>query len=412
VFLDLTSDGILDVFEPNVTVDLQSADSVFDLRDAASSQSARIYMIDLEDLVQNGVLEDPNDQSLPGAGPFTALGDAAYDFAANSFISDIISVDFDLDFTTDALYFGTTSGSPASWGGKMRRIVLSDPENSILPGTPGSWDKYSILFDAGRPITAAPALAMDRKKQPWIFFGTGRFVNRDDVNDTSQQTYYGIKEPWQDLPDAFSVTNGMVDINVDVDGDSTVDNEMTWAEISAADLLDVSDIVVYESGNILYSDDSTVVDLNSNNLDTFSALETYMDQQPTPRGWKLHFGTSKERNLGQAALLGDILSFTSYVPNAQTCQYEGDSYLYAVHYKTGTALSSSVIGFGATHATEGKEVSRKKGLGKGLAITPNIHTGREKGSKAYIQTSTGAIVIIGEENPGATKTGKTFWMEE
>ena len=166
---------------------------------------------------------------------------------------------------------------------------------------------------------------------------------------------------------------------------------------------------------ILYSDDSTVVDLSSNNLDTFSALDLYMEQEPAPRGWKMHFITSRERNLGQAALLGDILSFTSYVPNDQTCQFEGDSYLYAVYYKTGTAFSSSVIGFGtATDPGDGTslEVSRKRGLGKGLAITPNIHTGRQKGSKAYIQTSTGAIVIIGEENPGATKTGKTYWMEE
>jgi type IV pilus assembly protein PilY1 len=55
---------------------------------------------------------------------------------------------------------------------------------------------------------------------------------------------------------------------------------------------------------------------------------------------------------------------------------------------------------------------RKQSLGKGLAISPAMHTGKEKGSKAFVQTSTGAILVIEQQNPGAVKSGKTYWMEE
>jgi type IV pilus assembly protein PilY1 len=42
----------------------------------------------------------------------------------------------------------------------------------------------------------------------------------------------------------------------------------------------------------------------------------------------------------------------------------------------------------------------------GMTITSNIHVGRESGSQAYIQTSTGSIKPIDEENPGVVKSGR------
>ncbi|MGD8504421.1 MAG: hypothetical protein PVH49_12485, partial [Syntrophobacterales bacterium] len=94
---------------------------------------------------------------------------------------------------------------------------------------------------------------------------------------------------------------------------------------------------------------------------------------------------------------------------------EGYSYLYATNYKTGTAFSSSVIGLGNDVVVEGEttqEVFRQQSLGRGLAVSPALHTGREKGSKAFVQTSTGAILVIEQQNPGAVKSGKAYWKEE
>ena len=407
--------------DPYITVDILN--SVSDLKHGQSSQKARIHIIDLVELVA-GNLKDPDGTSLTTSS--TAYVSSS-GFDDNTQIADFITVDLDLDYATDAMYFGTVADTDTGLGGKLRRIVLSDPENSILPTAPGSWDGDSTLIDMGQPVTTAPSVAMDWKKRTWVFFGTGRFTGYEDVADADQQSYYGIKEPWQDTS---GHENNLVDINKDPDGDNDLDNEMTWEEVYSTYLMDVSNTIVFESGNIKNYDGvsfTTVTDLNGSNMDTFLALEEEMDKDPSPsdndpvgatiypNGWKLNFSAARERNLGQAALLGDILTFTTYAPDPNACQNEGDSYLYATYYKTGTAFSRSVIGLGnETDPGDGssKDVLRKQSLGKGLAVSPAMHTGREKGSKAFVQTSTGAILVIEQANPGAVKSGRTYWMED
>jgi type IV pilus assembly protein PilY1 len=427
IWVDLDSDGVVDPNEPKTFTDL--INSVSDQKDGLSSQKPKIYIVDLKELVANSTLKDPYGNSLTGASPQGPFEDGT-SFAGNTYIGDFITVDLDLDYATDAMYFGTIADTSTGLAGKLRRLVLNDPENSILPTSPGSWDTDSVLIDVGRPISTAPTIAMDWKKRSWVFFGTGRFMGERDIADDSQQTYYGIKEPWQDTA---GYENNMVDINTDVDGDSDLENEMTWEEVSLSYLLDVSNVVVFESGTIKNYDSvtatfSSVTDLESNVLGTFDALEQEMEQDPYPadndpapasdvfpNGWKLSFSAARERNLGQAALLGDVLTFTTYAPDPDACQNEGDSYLYATYYKTGTSFSADVIGFGSKlDPGDGtsKETLRKISLGKGLAVSPAMHTGREKGAKAFVQTSTGAILVIEQANPGSVKSGKTYWMEE
>jgi hypothetical protein len=266
--------------DPKFVVD--TINSISDLKHGVSSQQARIYMVDLKHLVASGALVDPNSSALTGGSPAGPFEDGA-GFDNNSQISDFITVDLDLDYATDAMYFGTVSlASTGFLGGKLRRLVLSDPENTILPTSPNSWDTDSVLINTGQPISTAPTVAMDWKKRTWVFFGTGRFASHADVTDTSQQSYYGIKEPWEDTS---GHENNLVDINKDADGDSDLDNEMTWEEISSSYLMDVSNTMVFESGNIknyngaVFTD---VKDLENNTLDTFMALEEEMGKDPYP----------------------------------------------------------------------------------------------------------------------------------
>jgi type IV pilus assembly protein PilY1 len=225
-----------------------------------------------------------------------------------------------------------------------------------------------------------------------VYFGTGRFLIRDDITYVDQQYYLGIKEP------------------LDNNGD------FTWAKISENDLLDVSDILVFEGGAVKCLDGggsqidcANITDTNGNGKDDFYDIENIVD---TKDGWKLDFAGSGERNLGQATLLGEILTFTTYTPDTDPCAFEGTSDLYALYFKTGTAFAESIIGLGSEVLDGKQEVSRQISLGKGLTVTPNIHVGREQGSKAFIQTSTGAIEVVQQANPGVTKSGKASWREE
>jgi len=62
--------------------------------------------------------------------------------------------------------------------------------------------------------------------------------------------------------------------------------------------------------------------------------------------------------------------------------------------------------------TDGQEVVVKKvKLGKGYSTTPNIHTGRKKGARAFVQTSTGAIIAVDENTPGTAKSHQVSWRD-
>lgn len=142
--------------------------------------------------------------------PETTAGDV------ESFVGDIVAVDFDIRSTTtndsgvayksDAVYFGTTDGAgfdsiSGDWGGDGRlfRLVTNelDPDTGIQQYTyPGDWELKKMI-DAKGPITAAPNVGFDTDDY-WVYFGTGRFYAQEDKLDDSTQYFFGIKEPRDD----------------------------------------------------------------------------------------------------------------------------------------------------------------------------------------------------------------------
>ena len=349
------------------------------LDDMKSTQNAKLYIVDLKKLAYdpaNRELKDPENNTLPAAGPYYTLLDN------DSYISAPIAVDYDLDYKTDAVYFGTVSGASPNWAGKMRRIKI----NGNLDAT--TWNGNSTLIDVGRPVSAAPSVAKDSDGRIWMFFGTGRFENREDIANNQMQSFYGIKEP---CDNGSGYCNSIADL--------------TYATVNAADLLDVTDAVVYEGGD--------TVEGIGGGLDTFDQVADEIAANKD--GWFIDFDNPNgERNLGQPTVFGAIVTFTTYVPATDPCAYDGESNLYGVYYETGTAYISSVMGLDGSlvDADGNSAVLRKLSLGPGMALTPALHSGKEQGSKVFIQTSTGAVEILEQINPGIYKSGKVSWRDE
>ncbi|MCP4413690.1 MAG: hypothetical protein GY808_14110 [Gammaproteobacteria bacterium] len=389
------------------------------LSEATSDQSAKLYIVDLKELVLNGTLK-----TLDNSGIFTTTLDHYQALDTDSFISDPISVDFNLDYNTDAVYFGTVKGDRISgWGGKMRRIVINNDTAYA------NWVGDSILMDLdsvfsiptkGQPVTTSPAAAIEKSGARWIYWGTGRFFVRTDSADIDHQSYYGIKEPFK----FYDQTTGTI---YDYDktntekfeyGNGDYITEWTWDTVTKSDIINTSTAVIYDDKRV-----ENIKDLSNVDIVTWDLLIEEIDTKA--KGWYLDFSTSKERNLGQAALLGELLTFTTYIPSDDICSFEGQSNLYGSYFKTGTAFYKSIIGTIHHDVTvdydgEGQliiesgelEIKRSVSLGQGLAVTPNIHVGKEEGSKAFVQTSTGAIEVVDQINPGATKSGVTAWQEQ
>jgi type IV pilus assembly protein PilY1 len=148
-------------------------------------------------------------------------------------------------------------------------------------------------------------------------------------------------------------------------------------------------------------------------------IKQYAGETDTPRaydGWIVDL-TGGERCMTKPAVLGGIVTFTTSEPDDDICSYEGDSFLYALYYKTGTAYFENIIGYGDETMTVGaetlNEISKYISLGHGISASPSLHVGKNQGAKAFIQSSTGGILEIDEHNlPDAYKSRPIHWIQQ
>jgi type IV pilus assembly protein PilY1 len=209
-----------------------------------------------------------------------------------------------------------------------------------------------------------------------------------------QNTFYGIKEP--------------VDANGTLTYETVGDKGSCLRNVTGIEIEDYYTLSLNTS-NPLHG--AAVSDQDGDGNTTFSDLIAEVQAKD---GWYLNFSEAGERNLGQAAILGDIVIFSTFVPINDLCAYEGRSYLYGLYYKTGTGYWEGVLKTDDNNGTgidPNNKVVTKIDIGKGYSETPNIHTGREAGSRAFVQTSIGAIIDVELENPGITKSGKASWKD-
>ena len=276
--------------------------------------------------------------------------------------------------------------------GQVFRIKTTD-SNGNPEESPNNWTK-AVFFNPNvasgdhQHINTALSVAKDDEGRIWVYFGTGRFwssLDRQSPYFSYQNAFYGIKEP--------------------VDAD----NNLTYATVSKSEVRNVTGIEI-EDFDTISGGTPAVTDQDGDGNINFDDLLAEIQGKA---GWYREFSTTGERNLGQATILGDIVTFSTFIPNNDLCSYEGTSNLYGLYYKTGTAYWKGVL------ITEdfpsgidyNDKIIYKIEVGKGYSTTPNLHTGKNEGSKAFLQTSTGAIIGIKQTNPGVAKSGGVYWRE-
>lgn len=357
-----------------------------------SMQAAELYILDLNALAQGTVLTADN------SGNFNT-SNATFQIAENySYIGDPISVDLDVGstndsvaFKTDIVYYGTTSGLNSAPRGTMRRVTT---DNNLRSGVKAAWSN-STLINLDIPITAAPSVAIDETKQLWVYFGTGRFFNRGDMPQDLNMSFFGLKEPMTDNATQDKYTYSWADIDPIFIFDSTNVN-ISNSTCGSTFTKSCVSITKTETNGTVISYGTT---------DGTTPWDALVSEATSYKGWRHNFSWNMERVLGQPAILGGAVIFTTYAPGIDVCSFEGDSRLYAVYYKTGTSFYEPIL------TSSGDIFSKFVGLGKGMATSPNLHVGEGEGSNAFIQTSTGAIQSIKIENPLSIKSGTLFWRK-
>lgn len=359
----------------------------------SSDQNARLFLLDLATLSLADGFGTQGIQQLPDQ---------------NSMISDLVAVDYNLDYSADSVYFGTIKGSAGSWSGNLQRVRIVNQENTASPWTYkplGDWSP-SLVLDTARPIMSMPAVAVDSSKNRWLMVGSGRFLVQGDLTDFSSQRFYGVKEP----------------------RDHDSGGAFTWG--TASGLLDVSNVEVYQNSEAVsglsgsLSPGSPCAPNGTTTVDTFAELECYLRQYQLESdyqgGWYQYFATGA-RSIGEAAVLAGALTYTGYTPSSALCEAEGSSTLTAVYFGTGTGYRKPIIGLNTGITLEGNPAMLTEiSLGTGAAVTPSLHTGAGYAdcsgagcgqSKAFIQNSTGTSMSVTENNPFVIRPGEISWRE-
>ncbi|WP_157469844.1 pilus assembly protein [Desulfobulbus elongatus] len=346
-----------------------------DLATAGSTGNAKLFVFDLDEIAMPGssgsatTLSNCAKEQVGTSGSMYIL--SCDTGVAQSMVGDPVSVDWNLDYKADGVYFGTAGDDKADSGRLMRLDVKSEsnPDNWIAPTT---------VIDVAQPVLAAPTPAQDPDDQKWIFFGTGRFLVSDDQSSIATQSIYGVKD--------------------------------SGTEVAKTTLLDTSDVAVETNGNLtgVYG------------VSTFKALNTEMSKE-TYKGWYLNLppiqgvaGISPAtRVINSSALSGGVLFSTAYQPSSDKCTGEGVSRLYGLYYRTGTAYPDPVIL--GTILVNGKEVSSPYlELGHGFATTPSLHSGEGTGDTAvtvFTQLSTGTIIRTEAKTVYGVRSRMESWKE-
>ncbi len=312
------------------------------LEEGISEQQARIYALDLTALT--GSAPSVNLRTDEDSAILTAYSgtDSTYHLALledAGTVSSPITVDWDLDADTDAAYFGTSFIQSSQWKGKLRRIVINSSAD---------WDADSVMLDLSslaQPIMAAPTAGSDEGGNRWIFFGTGRFMSVYDKVSSTQQAFYGVKEPYDE------------------------NNVFTYSTVS------------YDS---LY--DSTDEEIVEGDFTQFHSLVQAI-QDDAAGGWRMDFIDPGERNIGPAVLLGGTLVFTTYYPSTDICDVDGAwSRLYALNYLTGTSYFEHA--FALIQKGEDEVIIEKAiKLGSGMCSPPAVQI--KRGSAAALRNQDG-----------------------
>jgi type IV pilus assembly protein PilY1 len=169
------------------------------------------------------------------------------------------SIDLDLDGNVDLVYVADMMGEV------YRFAVNGSPD-------PDNWSR-STLYSGTQEITADPTTAYGPNGQVYVYFGTGAYLDMNDVSTTTAQDFICVF----DRHDLSTITKG-----------DLADQSSTISDVTASD------------------------------------------------GWRYAMdGASGLRVVEQAVVVAETVIFTAFAPTLETCVAGGTSFLYQMRYDDG-----------------------------------------------------------------------------
>ncbi len=275
-------------------------------------------------------------------------------------LSDTLVADIDFDNSGDFLYAGNLYG-------RMYRL------HNIAKGEQPVVD---LLFDIdpstvnhNTPIRAGASYGFDTVDNTvWVYFGSGKFEDQTDKFNSQQQYFVGIQDhlvsPVQNstLTDLLERTTVAVDATFNgetkeyrvVTGQSFVyegtdtlvvgramtgDISGATGVIASLTTLNGQKIVTFEEASVT---DNGVFEMREDITDS-SANRVTLKGHPWYAKLIQAAGVPSERVIAKSLVVGEVVFFTSFIPDIDVCGGNGAAWLYALNYETGLPATEPVF---------------------------------------------------------------------
>ena len=247
---------------------------------------------------------------------------------SNNGLSSILDTDDDQNFTTDTVFAGDLNGN-------LWKFDLSSTVNASqwkVAYKQGSTPKpaYVALNSSSQrqAITTAPVIRSHPTGNGHIvYFGTGKYLGRNDIFDTSIQTMYAV---W--VKSGVEANSGDHQLNI-------TRSHLLSQSIVADDTstFTANDARITGNAKIKWHDNDPTLSqaVLPSDGDSDGKPDTHL-------GWYLDFNTEAGERVHQSPFLrADRLIFVTVTPSSDPCEEGGTSWLYELEALSGSRLSDT-----------------------------------------------------------------------
>jgi type IV pilus assembly protein PilY1 len=329
-------------------------------------------------------------------------------------LSSAITVDVNYDNKVDYVYAGDLKGN-------LWKFDLTSTDYNQWGVAYSSAGTPKPLFKTpGQPITTKPNVMYHCTKDGYmVLFGTGRYLNEDDLSDSSPQAVYGIWDYGDDADDseyvgtlaagALTDTNlpGTVSLLQQVVVDERTVNGMKLRTLAAQ----AAD----------WKATSTSGGPCGDNSGTQGCDPNPPGNHPDPlrhAGWYLNLPGARERVVSDVIVRSGVLTVVSHAPSNSLCGGSGESWLMTMDACSGARLSKAFFDINNDGKIDSADLVNigtpenpimvvPSGIRYDGKVQPPAYLIMPNGTENLYMSSTKAKIETQRER--AAKLGMTYW---